>query len=88
MPATTPVTFLHTDGMDKQLFLSVAFVEKKEAERGIAAGLLALLGGAGIELVGYLLAVAGFCATAGGAGVGTSTDVCNISSPTIITPPF
>jgi len=49
-------------------FLSAAFVEKREAERWIAVGLLALLGGAGIALTGYLLAVAGFCATAGGAG--------------------
>jgi len=31
-----------------------------------------LLGGAGIALTGYLLAVAGFCATAGGAGLGTT----------------
>jgi hypothetical protein len=51
--------------------LSVLYVEKAEAERWVAAGLLTLIGGAAIGLVGYALTVTGVVAVVGGAGTAT-----------------
>lgn len=42
--------------------LSVLYVDKKQAEKWIAAGLLTLVAGTGIALIGYALTVAGIVA--------------------------
>jgi hypothetical protein len=53
--------------------LSVVYVEKEQAEKWIAAGLLSLVAGSGIVLVGYALTVAGIVAVVGGSGVAVKT---------------
>jgi hypothetical protein len=50
-------------------FLSVAFVDREEAERWLKVGVLTLLGGVVIMVGGYTLAVMGICSAAGGVGV-------------------
>ncbi len=49
--------------------LSVVYVEKEQAEKWIAAGLLILVAGTGIALVGYALTAAGIVAVVGGSGM-------------------
>jgi hypothetical protein len=56
-------------------FLSVVYVEKEQAEKWIAAGLLTLVAGAGIALVGFALTAAGVVAVVGGTGVATKATV-------------
>ena len=51
--------------------LSVLYVDKEQAEKWIAAGLLTLVAGTGIALIGYALTVAGIVAIVGGTGVAT-----------------
>jgi hypothetical protein len=50
-------------------FMSVAYVDREEAEPWLEMGVLILLGGATILLLGYALAILGLCSAAGGAGV-------------------
>ena len=55
--------------------LSVLYVDKNQAEKRIATGLLTLVAGTGIALVGYVLTVAGIVAIVGGTGVETKATV-------------
>lgn len=58
--------------------LSVAYVEKAQAEKWIAAGLVTLVAGAGIALIGYALTAAGVVAVVGGSGIATKATVQSI----------
>jgi hypothetical protein len=49
--------------------LSVVYVEKGQAEKWIAAGLLTLVAGTGIALVGFALTIVGVIAVVGGTGL-------------------
>jgi hypothetical protein len=55
--------------------LSVLYVEKEQAEKWIAAGVLTLIAGAGIALAGFALTTAGVVAVVGGAGTATKASV-------------
>ena len=55
--------------------LSVVYVDKDQAEKWIAAGLLTLVAGTGIALVGFALTLAGIVAVIGGTGVATRASI-------------
>jgi hypothetical protein len=55
--------------------LSVLYVDKEQAEKLIAAGLMTLVTGAGIALAGFILTAAGIVAVVGGTGVATKATV-------------
>jgi hypothetical protein len=59
-------------------FLSVLYVDKKQAEKWIAAGMLTLVAGAGIALAGFALTAAGVVAVVGGTGIATKATVVEI----------